>query len=389
MKNGRLKIYAASGVAVAVVALLLFMFFRPMEVSAVRTSRGEISSGVEEDGYVQPIDDRNLYATQNARIVDVPVEAGDEVSSGQVLVRMTNPDLDAVLAETRAYSDQAEKSVSGYAAAVGNLKLLLADEKRTLERSRALFKAGAISRTELEQASLRVERAGKDLAEAEAKLASASGLRKGLRDQLGELEKKSAELVMKSPIDGYVLNLPAEEDQVVAPGDLVVGLAVRNEMEIRSDVLSDALGNVEKGQHVRITAPVLGGIALEGRVKKIYPLAEEKISPLGVEQRRVPVLITLPVTGVLKPGYEVRVFIETASRIEALILPVESVRTEDGSKKAFRVAGGKIRVTAVKTGITDRRMVEILKGLEEGDIVVRDASLDLREGQRVRTSGVD
>ncbi|MDO9509566.1 MAG: HlyD family efflux transporter periplasmic adaptor subunit, partial [Thermovirgaceae bacterium] len=246
MKINRLKIIAAAAAA-AVIALSLFMFFRPLEVSAVRTSRGEISSGVEEDGYVQPIDDRNLYATQNARIVEVPVEAGDAIVRGQLLVRMTNPDLNAVLAEVRTYSDQAEKSVSGYAAAVGSMRLLLADEKRTLERSKALFQAGAISRTELEQANLRVERVGKDLTEAGAKLASSSELRKGLRDQLGELEKKSAELIMKSPIDGYVLNLPAKEDQVVAPGDLVVGLAVRNEMEIRADVLSDALGNVEVG----------------------------------------------------------------------------------------------------------------------------------------------
>ncbi|MDO9509563.1 MAG: efflux RND transporter periplasmic adaptor subunit [Thermovirgaceae bacterium] len=385
MKINKLKMIAAA--TAAVVALSLYIFFRPLEVSAVAVVRGTISSGVEEDGYVQAIDDRNLYATQNARIVEVPVEAGDEVSRGQILVRMTNPDLDALLAEVRAYSGQAEKSVSGYAAAVASMRLLLADEKRTLERSRPLFQAGAISRTELEQASLRVERIGKDLKEAEARLASSAELRKGLRDQLGELEKKSGELTLTSPIDGYVLNLPAKEDQVVAPGDLVVGLAVRNEMEIRADVLSDALGSVEVGQHVRITAPVLGGIALDGRVKKIYPLAEEKISPLGVEQRRVPVIITLPVTGVLKPGYEVRVFIMTARRDNALLLPVESIRTEDGSKKAFKVSGGKIRVTTVKTGITDRRMVEILGGLEEGDIVVRDASLDIQEGQRVRTSG--
>lgn len=388
MKENRLKMIAA-GVAVLVAGLALFLFFRPQELPGVTVERGEISSGVEEDGYVEAIDDRNIHSAQTVRIVEVPVEAGDGVARGQVLVRMENPDLKALLAETRAYSEQAGKSVSGYAAAVESLRLLLADEGRTLERSKALFKAGAISRTELEQAELRVERIGKNLIEARANLASSSALRKGLGNQLKELEKKAAELTLKSPIDGYVLNLPVEEDQVVATGDLLVGLAVRNEMEIRSDVLSDALGNVKVGQPVRITAPVLGGSALEGRVKKIYPLAEEKVSPLGVEQRRVPVIITLPVSEVLKPGYEVRIFIETARRETALVLPVESLRTENGSRKAFRIAGGRIRETVVRTGITDRRMIEILEGLDEGDIVVRDASLDLREGQRARASGVD
>ncbi len=98
--------------------LLLPSFFRP---------RGEISSGVEEDGYVQPIDDRNLYATQTARIVGLPVESGDEVVRGQTLVQMTNPDLDALLSETRSYWGQAEKSHAAHDSAVGSLRLGLSE----------------------------------------------------------------------------------------------------------------------------------------------------------------------------------------------------------------------------------------------------------------------
>lgn len=383
MKKGRLKIYAAAGIA-SLLAFGVFFIFRPGEMAAVRAVRGEISSGVEEDGYIQPLEDRNFYATQTARITDLPVEAGDIVKRGQVLINMANSDLDAILAETRAYWRQSEKSRDGYAAASESLRLLLEDEKRNLERSRNLFEAGALSRTEMEQASLRVERYTRDLVEAKARLASASALSEGLKQQVSELEKKQAELTLISPIEGYVLELPVKKEQVVMTGKYLMALGVKDEMEIRSEVLSDSLGGVKVGSRVRITAPILGDIALEGLVKKIYPLAEEKISPLGVAQRRVPVIIAFPVSEMLKPGYEVRVFIETSRRKDALILPVESVRTEDGVRKAFRVEGGRIRVAEVRTGITDRRMVEILEGLEEGDVVVRDASLDLRDGQRFR-----
>ncbi|NLV65313.1 MAG: efflux RND transporter periplasmic adaptor subunit, partial [Synergistaceae bacterium] len=353
---------------------------------AVRVVRGEISSGVEEDGYLQPLEDRNFYATQTARITELPVEAGDEVSQGQLLIGMTNPDLEAILAETRAYWRQAEKSEIGYAAAAASLRLLLADENRNMERYRKLYEAGALSMTEMEQVSLRVERYTKDLAEAEARLGSASALSRGLRQQVLELEKKQAELTLKSPIDGYVLDLPVKKEQVVMAGELLVALGIEDEMEIRSDVLSDSLGGVKVGSRVRITAPILGSLTLEGHVKKIYPLAEEKVSPLGVAQRRVPVIIAFPMSEVLKPGYEVRVFIETSRREDVLLLPVESVRTEDGIRKVFQLQGGKIHATEVRIGITDRRMVEILEGLEEGDVVVRDASLDLSDGQRARAA---
>ncbi|MDD2516985.1 MAG: hypothetical protein PHR72_02245, partial [Synergistales bacterium] len=59
---------------------------------------------------------------------------------------------------------------------------------------------------------------------------------------------------------------------------------------------------------------------------------------------------------------------------------------EDGIRKVFQLQGGKIHATEVRIGITDRRMVEILEGLEEGDVVVRDASLDLSDGQRARAA---
>ncbi len=385
MKKRRLKILATSGIIILLAVTLLFLL-RPEKMAAVRVVRGEISSGVEEDGYLQPLEDRNFYATQTARITELPVEAGDEVSQGQLLIGMTNPDLEAILAETRAYWRQAEKSEIGYAAAAASLRLLLADENRNMERYRKLYEAGALSMTEMEQVSLRVERYTKDLAEAEARLGSASALSRGLRQQVLELEKKQAELTLKSPIDGYVLDLPVKKEQVVMAGELLVALGIEDEMEIRSDVLSDSLGGVKVGSRVRITAPILGSLTLEGHVKKIYPLAEEKVSPLGVAQRRVPVIIAFPMSEVLKPGYEVRVFIETSRREDVLLLPVESVRTEDGIRKVFQLQGGKIHATEVRIGITDRRMVEILEGLEEGDVVVRDASLDLSDGQRARAA---
>ncbi len=385
MKKRRLKILATSGIII-LLAVTLFFLLRPEKMAAVRVVRGEISSGVEEDGYLQPLEDRNFYATQTARITELPVEAGDEVSQGQLLIGMTNPDLEAILAETRAYWRQAEKSEIGYAAAAASLRLLLADENRNMERYRKLYEAGALSMTEMEQVSLRVERYTKDLAEAEARLGSASALSRGLRQQVLELEKKQAELTLKSPIDGYVLDLPVKKEQVVMAGELLVALESEDEMERRSDGLSDSLGGEKVGSRVRITAPILGSLTLEGHVKKIYPLAEEKVSPLGVAQRRVPVIIAFPMSEVLKPGYEVRVFIETSRREDVLLLPVESVRTEDGIRKVFQLQGGKIHATEVRIGITDRRMVEILEGLEEGDVVVRDASLDLSDGQRARAA---
>jgi HlyD family secretion protein len=206
-----------------------------------------------------------------------------------------------------------------------------------------------------------------------------------LRRTLSELRAKGGELVVKSPIKGVVLELPAEKDKVLQPGDLVVTVAPEARMEVVSDVLSDALGGVAVGQKVRVTAPILGDRILEGRVFKIYPQAFEKLSALGVVQRRVKVKVRLPFEPQLKPGFEVRVAIETERRSDVLLLPVEAVRTtEDGRRLVRRIEGNRVQSGEVATGLTDRRFLEILGGIGEGDEVLRDAGLDIEDGARVK-----
>jgi len=372
--------------AVAAVGVVAWLFLgRRVDVETVRVSKGTLVRTVEEDGVVEVPDDRKIFATQVARVVEVPVEAGEAVGPGKVLVRMKNPDLAVRAAETRTLLEQAAKERRGAASRVESVRLLLQDAVKNAARRERLYEAGAVSLSELEEARLAVDRLGEDLAEARSAEGSAVALESGLRRTFSELQAKSSELVVKSPIKGLVLELPAEKDKVFQTGDLVVTVAPDARMEVVSDVLSDALGGVAVGQKVRISAPILGISVLEGRVSKIYPQAEEKLSALGVVQRRVKVKVDLPFAPVLKPGFEVRVAIETSRHADVHLLPVEAVRTtENGERLVLRVESNRVRTVKIRTGLTDRRSIEILEGLDEGDEVVRDAGLDIEEGTRVK-----
>jgi len=377
-------LFAVLGFGVIGLALWFF-FLRSEPVEIVRVVRGVLVRTVEEDGFVEAPGDRKIYATQLARVLEVPVEEGEAVLPGTVLVRMKNPDLDVRLQETLTLLNQAERDRRGASALVESTRLLLLDAKRSAVRRKQLYEAGAISLSELEDAALTLERLEKEFKRHKSAEDSAAALESGLRRTARELRAKGSELVVKSPIQGVVLELPAEKDGVLQPGDLVVTVAPRARIEVVSDILSDTMGEVAVGQKVRVTAPVLGSQVLEGKVAKIYPQAFEKLSALGVVQRRVRVKINLPFNQRLKPGFEVRVAIETDRHDGALLLPIEAVRTtENGDQMVLRVLNGRIRKTLVRTGLADRRSVEILEGLEEGDAVIRDAGLDIREGTPVR-----
>jgi len=199
-----------------------------------------------------------------------------------------------------------------------------------------------------------------------------------LSQQLGQLE-------VKSPLDGMVLNLPARAEQVVTPGTLLVRVGNTKALEVKADILSDDLAEVKIGQSVVVTAPVLGSKSLSGLVKQIYPEAQEKTSALGVVQRRVPVIISLPDAANLQAGYEVRVAIATAAREKVVRVPLEAVRTDEkGYQQVMAVVDGKVKYQTVKTGISDKQYWEVKSGLKTGETLIRDGGLTLKEGARVK-----
>jgi HlyD family secretion protein len=168
-------------------------------------------------------------------------------------------------------------------------------------------------------------------------------------------------------------------------GALLAQVGSASALEIKVDLLSDDLGAVRLGQKAQITAPVLGDQVLSGEVAKIYPQAEEKQSALGVIQRRVPTIIKLASSANLKPGYETRVSIITASQQGILLVPREAVLTAtNGQKQVMMIVNGRVRFQEVKTGLQDSKNVEILEGLKSGDLIVKDASVTLKANARVK-----
>nr|WP_315989747.1 HlyD family efflux transporter periplasmic adaptor subunit [Desulforamulus aquiferis] len=80
-----------------------------------------------------------------------------------------------------------------------------------------------------------------------------------------QINLKEEQLILKSPVDGIILDLPAKQEQVINPGTLLATVAVSEKLEVKADLLSDDLGEVSLGQRVQITAPVLGDKTWRGK----------------------------------------------------------------------------------------------------------------------------
>jgi HlyD family secretion protein len=384
MKKRKKLIFGAAGIVILAVAGIVLMS-GGTEVETSQVTRGEINRMVVDSGVVQPVQSWDLYAEQNARVDTISLEIGAQVQKGQLIMSLENKDLAVQIADAQARLAQSELQAAGAQSSLEKLELALKQAREDLNRAEKLVEEGVITEAELETAQLSVKSYEKDLSQQKALLESARAGAAGLRETLTQLSDKREVLTVKSPADGIILKLPIKQGELVMPGSLLVSISLPGQLEVKADILSDDLGEIELGQKVRITAPVLGNEVLSGTVQKIYPQAEEKQSALGVTQRRVPVIISLDKPANLKPGYEVQVAIETVNLSEVWVLPRESLRTVDhDQKEVMVVVDGKIEHRLVQTGASDGERVEILDGLKEGEIVVKDAGLDLKEKQKVK-----
>jgi len=378
-------LYWAGGTLVAITLAAQLFIGNKTEVETVPVQRGEIIQTVEDTGYVQSADSYDLQATQNARVVQVPVEIGEAIKPDQPLIILENLDLAVQIGEVQSQLAQSKSSASEILVGMDRTHLELEEAQKNLERVQKLYEAGVATQVETEKARLQVETSAQSLKEQTSQIETIRTQAAGFEKSLKQLKTKEQQLIIKSPINGIVLRLPAEPEQVIYPGNLLVSIGKSDQLEIKAELLSDDMSAVKIGQKAYITAPVLGTQTLEGEIKKIYPQAEEKQSALGVIQRRVPVIITLKDMNNLKPGYEVKVAIETLQQGDLLVVSREAIRTiANNQKEVMVVVNGQIQHRAIETGIYDRKNIEITSGLETGDLVIRDGSLELKENTKVK-----
>ncbi len=379
------KLWIFGGAAVVIILLIASTVTREQPVEVVQVELDAIRIWVEDTAYVQAKDEVVVEASQSGRIIKIAVEVGEKVTTGQELLIMENLDMQYQQDELAVQIEQLQGQLASGQIALEQYHLDLEEGQKKLQRDKELFQAGAIAKAEYEASVQKRLSLQKVVQKQEVLLQS---LNRQLAQQsalYNDVEKRNQQLVIKSPQTGTILDLPAKKEQAVAAGNELVQIGAEGVLELKAELLSDDMSAVKIGQKVEITAPVLGDQVLHGKVSKIFPRAYEKTSALGVIQRRVPVLISLPENELLKPGYEVQVKIETQSKNNVVVLPRTAVRVNaQGRNEVLVVEAGRIRHVTVQTGLKNQELVEISSGLKAGQTVVRDASTNIKENTRVK-----
>lgn len=362
-----------------------------LAVDVARAARGPMEVTLDEDGDTRVRERFVVSAPVSGRLQRIELEPGDRVVRGRTVVARLAPATPPLLdprtrAEFSAAVDAATAGIDQARAERDRAAAVLERARATLRRQQSLSQAGAVSRDDLESAqtavvtgeeALRAASMGVTRAEQEARLARA-------RLQTPTAGGRIVDVV--APVDGIVLRRLRESEVVVPAGEGLVELADPARLEVVADLLSTDAVQVRPGSPVRIEQWG-GSHPIPGTVRRVEPSGFVKVSALGVEERRVNVIIDLAdpaaAARALGDGYRVEVRIVVWRGEDVLKVPVGGLFRRGTDWGAFVVENGRATLRLVGVGHRNNDEVEIVSGLSAGDTVVLHPPDALADGSRV------
>lgn len=312
--------------------------------------RGEVATGPALSGTLTAQEQATVRAQLGGTVTEALAEPGETVRRGQTLARIEASSLGESLTSARAAVTTARSS------------LTLA--QREEERQRALVEVGAVAERSVETARQQVVAARAALAQAQAQLASA-------QEQLGDTR-------VTAPFDGVVSEKTVSAGDVVQPGGALYTIVDPSSLELEASIPAERLSTIHPGAPVEFRVNGFPGRTFRGRITRINPSADPAT-------RQVRVYAEIPNEGDLVAGLFAEGRVESQSQL-GLILPEEAIDRRMGRPAVLKVQDGKILRVEVELGLADEQtqQVEIRRGVQEKDIVLRGAAQELAPGTAVR-----
>lgn len=180
-----------------------------------------------------------------------------------------------------------------------------------------------------------------------------------------------------------MLRIPERSERVVLAGTPLLELGDPAKLEIVADLLSSDAVRVMPGDAMLIEGWG-GGTTLRGRLRRVEPSGFTKVSALGVEEQRVNVIgdfVDLP--GAIGDRYRVEVRIVVWEGRDVLQVPTSALFRHGDGWSVFVIEQGRARQRDVRVDHRGTFETEIVQGLNEGDVVVRNPSDRIADGLRV------
>jgi RND family efflux transporter MFP subunit len=236
----------------------------------------------------------------------------------------------------------------------------------------------------VDQAKAVLDQARRDFARQEKLIATNATTRQEFdaaqaRVQVGEATVTEAETMMSyarvtAPFDGVVTRKLADVGDLAMPGKSLLEVEAPTDLRFEADLPEALLGNVKLGAKMKVKVASVSE-PLDAVVSEIAPVAD-------AVSRTFQVKLDLPAADGLRTGQFGRVSVPVAE-VMLLLVPQSAVIKRGQMELVFVVRDSKAALRLVKTGKALNGNIEILSGLEEGELVVTSDPAAIADGQPV------
>lgn len=185
-----------------------------------------------------------------------------------------------------------------------------------------------------------------------------------------EIERRVTDAQLTAPFDGRILSLSARPGDRVEPFTVVMVLAQPEQLEITADLSSDQLSEMSIGQAAEIVLRTRPGEAVGGTVRQLPYAFSGGAADTDNDDERVRVAFDNPEALNLEMGELATIVIVLEEKDDALWLPPASLRSFQGRDFVVIQDSDAQRRVDVRLGIESQERVEILEGVEEGQMIV-------------------
>jgi len=323
-------------------------------ISTAQAEVADLPIWLETVGMVHSRSTPTLAAEVEGRVTMLSADTGDQIFVDQVLAEIDT--------STRLLQHKAAQ------ASLERLAVHIANGERRVKRYETLSAKNLSSQSQLEDATEELQAFRADYKAAQANLAM--------------VDDSLAKSQVLAPIDGLIQQRLIAEGDFVKRGDPLFELTQPRQLQARLPFAESLAIQIQVGQTAQIRSPLTPGAVVEGQVTELQP-------SVGLGNRAITAIIDLEDPGQLRPQATLSGKVLVDTHFKAVMVPNISVVRRPAGDTVYVIKNNKAEARLVEQGYHDGSLIEILAGLQGGEIIATDGAAFLTDGASTHTADSD
>lgn len=318
-----------------------------------------------------PFQSVDIYPKVTGFMDVINVDRGSRVHRGELIIRLSAPELVAQRAQAESALHAAESQLSAAQAK------LAADKGTYLHLASAAKTPGVVAENDVMVAEQTATADQGQVQSAESDVAAA-------RATLKSVTQLESYLSITAPFDGVVTTRNLHPGALVGPASgqsgamPIVQIVDTTHLRLVVPVPEAYVGQMQVGQQVAFTVPAYPGEVFHAPIARIS-------HDVDISSRTMPVELDIHnADGKLSPGSFSSVQWPVERAAPTMFVPVTAVTSDQQRSFVERVVNGKTEWVDVVTGLSVNGNIEVFGNLKPGDEVIRNATDAIHAGQQVR-----